>query len=202
MPTKLWRAVAALFAGTVFAGITVLAGLAGLLLAGAGTAVLHLDSRAVLPSARAENALLQRVLLAPGESVLRRAFTPRERRAIQQAIRTQIRAYAARDADIAFAKLAPSTQRYFGEPEAFLRSIAVEVPTMLDTRRFAFLGVEQTGRRILQQVLITDSTGREWLAEFQLKQLQNGDWRIKGCMVRATPGQQAHSGSAASDSFA
>jgi hypothetical protein len=51
--------------------------------------------------------------------------------------------------------------------------------------------VEQIGRRIVQQVLITDSTEHEWLAEFQLEQLPSGDWRIKGCILQSTPGQQA-----------
>ena len=77
------------------------------------------------------------------------------------------------------------------EPDRFLRSLAQEMPTVLDTRRFAFLGVEQIGRRIVQQVLITDSTEHEWLAEFQLEQMQSGDWRIKGCILQSTPGQQA-----------
>ena len=100
-------------------------------------------------------------------------------------------AYAARDAEQAFAKLAPSTQRFFGEPNRFLRSLAQEMPTVLDTRRFAFLGVEQIGQRTVQQVLITDSTEHEWLAEFQLEQMKGGDWRVKGCILQSTPGQQA-----------
>jgi hypothetical protein len=62
---------------------------------------------------------------------------------------------------------------------------------MLDTKRFAFLGVEQSGSRVVQQVLITDSNGHEWLAEFQLERLDGADWRIKGCILQSTPGQQA-----------
>jgi len=118
-------------------------------------------------------------------------FSLTERRNIENAIRLQIRAYAARDAKQAFAKLAPSTQRFFGEPDRFLRSLAQDMPTVLDTRRFAFLGVEQVGQRTVQQVLITDSTEHEWLAEFQLEQMKSGDWRVKGCILQSTPGQQA-----------
>ena len=62
---------------------------------------------------------------------------------------------------------------------------------MLGTRRFAFLGVEQIGQRTVQQVLITDSTEHEWLAEFQLEQMTSDDWRVKGCILQSTPGQQA-----------
>jgi hypothetical protein len=102
----------------------------------------------------------------------------------------------------AFARLAPSTQRLFDKPDNFLRSVAQETPTMLDTRRFAFLGVEQNRNRVVQQVLVTDSTGRQWLAEFQLEQQRGGDWRIKGCVVQATPGQQAYSSSTSSEVLA
>ena len=166
------------------------AGLAGFLLAGAGVTAMHFDGRAALPSPRAEIPLLHKVILKQ-EAATPRGFTARERRHIEDAVRAQIRAYVARDADGAFAKLAPSTQRFFGKPDKFLRSLAQEVPAMLDTRRFAFLGVEQTGNRVVQQVLITDSVGQEWLAEFQLEELKGGDWRIKGCIVQSTPGQQA-----------
>ncbi len=131
-----------------------------------------------------------------------RNFSSQEKRNIEDAVRTQIRAYVARDAEGAFAKLAPSTQRFFGQPDRFLRSISQEIPTMLDIRRFAFLGLEQVGNRILQQVLITDSTGHEWLAEFQLEQRDGDDWRIKGCILQATPGQQAQTSSIASEALA
>ena len=43
----------------------------------------------------------------------------------------------------------------------------------------------------MQQVLITDSLGQQWLAEFQVERQQAGNWRVKGCVVAAAPGQQA-----------
>lgn len=182
MQAKLKGAMWASFAGFAFAGLaliaTQMATLAGTLMA----------SHEAFASAAVAKPLLQPVALR-AESP--RGFSPAEKRNIENAVRLQIRAYAARDAERAFAKLSPSTQRFFGGPDRFLRSLAQEVPTVLDTRRFAFLGVEQIGRRIVQQVLITDSTEHEWLAEFQLEQLSSGDWRIKGCILQSTPGQQA-----------
>ena len=145
-------------------------------------------SHEAFASAAAAKPLLQPVAL---RAEAPRGFSLTEKRNIEKAIRLQIRAYAARDAEQAFAKLAPSTQRFFGEPNRFLRSLAQEMPTVLDTRRFAFLGVEQIGQRTVQQVLITDSTEHEWLAEFQLEQMKSGDWRVKGCVLQSTPGQQA-----------
>jgi hypothetical protein len=191
MQPKLRKTLAAGLIAGALAGAATTAGFAALLLAGSGVAAMRIDGRATLPSARAANPLLHSVLLKPA-AVLPRSVSSGEKRNIEQVVRTQIRAYAAREADQAFAKLAPSTQRFFGKPDHFFRALAKEVPAMLDIRRFAFLGVERAPSRIVQQVLLTDSTGREWLAEFQLEQLTGGDWRIKGCVVQSTPGQQAH----------
>ena len=181
MQAKLKRAIWASLAGFAFAGValvaTQMATLAGTLLA----------SHQAFAAAAAEPLLQPTALRAEAPT----GFSLTERRNIENAIRLQIRAYAARDAKQAFAKLAPSTQRFFGEPDRFLRSLAQDMPTVLDTRRFAFLGVEQVGQRTVQQVLITDSTEHEWLAEFQLEQMKGGDWRVKGCILQSTPGQQA-----------
>ena len=182
MQAKLKGAIWASLAGFAFAAVALVATQMATL---AGTLMARHEAFA---AAAVTKPLLQPVSLRADAPT---GFSPTEKRNIENAIRLQIRAYAARDAERAFAKLAPSTQRFFGGPDRFLRSLAQEVPTVLDTRRFAFLGVEQIGRRIVQQVLITDSTEHEWLAEFQLEQMEAGDWRIKGCILQSTPGQQA-----------
>jgi hypothetical protein len=190
MQARLKRAIAVGIAGARLTAIGGTAGLAGFFLAGAAVTAMHFDGRA-LPSRRAEISLLHKVTLKPEAELPRRGFSDGEKRNIEEAVKAQIRAYVARDAVSAFATLAPSTQRFFGRPDKFLRSIAQEVPAMLDTKRFALLGVEQAGNRVVQQVLITDSSGHEWLAEFQIEQVDGGDWRVKGCILQSTPGQQA-----------
>jgi Domain of unknown function (DUF4864) len=181
MQAKLKAAIWASFGGLAFAGVALLAMQMAML---AGTLMASHEAFAYA----ATKPLLQPVAL---RAEAPKGFSLTERRKIRNAIRLQIRAYAARDAKRAFARLSPSTQRFFGEPDRFLRSLAQEMPTVLDTRRFAFLGVEQIGQRTVQQVLITDSTEHEWLAEFQLEQMKGGDWRVKGCILQSTPGQQA-----------
>ena len=190
----------AMLKGALVAGLAVFVFAAS---AGGATHMAALMARhaALSQTLPAATPLLQPVMLKP-DAAGPRNFSSQEKRNIEDAVRTQIRAYVARDAEGAFAKLAPSTQRFFGQPDRFLRSISQEIPTMLDTRRFAFLGLEQVGNRILQQVLITDSTGHEWLAEFQLEQRDGDDWRIKGCILQATPGQQAQTSSIASEALA
>jgi hypothetical protein len=193
----------AMLKGALVAGLAVFVFAASAV--GAALMASHAALSQALPAAKPllqpARFLLQPVMLK-ADAAGPRNFSSQEKRSIEDAVRTQIRAYVARDADQAFAKLAPSTQRFFSQPDRFLRSISQEIPTMLDTRRFAFLGVEQVGNRILQHVLITDSTGHEWLAEFQLEQREGDDWRIKGCILQATPGQQAQASSISSEALA
>src|SRR4029078_11096305 len=111
MQAKLKRAIWASLAGFAFAGValvaTQMATLAGTLLA----------SHQAFAAAAAAKSLLQPPALRAEAPT---GFSLTERRNIENAIRLQIRAYAARDAKQAFAKLAPSTQRFFGEPDRFL----------------------------------------------------------------------------------
>jgi hypothetical protein len=201
MPDQLRRAAFLSVAGLAIAALGAVASLAGFLIAGVLVTLPPSAGQVGFPSAHGTNGLLHPVLLkehADGQ----RHMTAGDRRGIEHAVRMQLRAYAARDAEQAFARLSLSTQRLFGAPDRFLRSIAQDVPPMLDTRRFALLGLDQNGSVVVQQVLITDSSGREWLAEFQLEPDSAGAWRIKGCIVQATPGQQAHSSSSRSEPLA
>jgi hypothetical protein len=118
------------------------------------------------------------------------ALTSTDKRSIENLVRAELRALIALDAEHAFSKLTPSTQSFFGKPVRFLQAIA-EVPPILQTRSFAFLGVERSVSRIVQQVLITDSLGQEWIAEFQVERQKSGDWLVEDCIVEAAPGQQA-----------
>jgi hypothetical protein len=128
-------------------------------------------------------------MLTPGDS-LPAALTSFEKRAIERAVRVQLLALARLDARRAFDRLAPVTQRYFERPERYLATLTKSVAPILQTRHFTFLGSERSGKRTLQQVLITDGTGGEWLAEFEVVR-ERDEWRVKACVVEPAPGQQA-----------
>lgn len=114
-----------------------------------------------------------------------------DKAAIKTAVRQQIHALAALDAGLAFAQLAPSAQSYFGGADDFLLNVAEELPPMLRTKSFAFVGLGRQAAGIVQEVLISDGSGLDWLAQFQLERQANGDWRVKSCIVDVAPGQQA-----------
>jgi len=117
-------------------------------------------------------------------------FTAIDKGRIEDAVRAELRALVAQDANRAFAKLTPSTQSFFGKPDKFLQAVADELPPILVTKKFSFLGIDRKGATN-SEVLITDVLGQEWLADFEVERQENGDWRVKGCVVQANPGQRA-----------
>jgi hypothetical protein len=117
-------------------------------------------------------------------------FGIQDKRKIEDAVRAELRAIVAQDAKRAFAKLTPSTQSFFGAPEKFLQAVADELPPVLVTKKFSFLGINRAGATT-SEVLITDILGQEWLADFEMERQENGAWRVKGCVVQANPGQRA-----------
>ena len=124
------------------------------------------------------------------KSVAPDEFNATDKSKIEDAIRAELRALVAQDAKRAFAKLTPSTQSFFGRPHKFLQAVADELPPILVTKKFSFLGIDRTGATN-SEVLITDVLGQEWLADFEVEKQENGDWRVKGCVVQANPGQRA-----------
>src|SRR5262249_10887451 len=124
------------------------------------------------------------------ESIPPDEFTAIDQGKIEDAVRAEVRALVARDAKRAFAKLTPSTQSFFGQPDKFLKAVADELPPILVTKEFSFLGIDRTGATN-SEVWITDVFGQEWLADFEVERQENGDWRVKGCVVQANPGQRA-----------
>jgi Domain of unknown function (DUF4864) len=124
------------------------------------------------------------------KSVSPHEFSATDKGKIEDAVRAELRAIVAQDAKRAFAKLTPSTQSFFGQPEKFLQAVADELPPILATKKFSFLGIDRTSTTT-SEVLITDVIGQEWLADFEVEQQENGDWRVKGCVVQANPGERA-----------
>jgi hypothetical protein len=129
--------------------------------------------------------------LATGHLAQASVLTSADKRRIENLVRAEILAIVALDAEAAFDKLAPSTQSFFIEPVRFLQAIADKVPPILQTRSFAFLGIEGSAARVAQQVLITDSLGQQWVAEFLVERQASGDWLVEDCIVDTAPGQQA-----------
>ncbi len=112
-----------------------------------------------------------------------------EQNRIREAIRGQIRAIAVRDAKGAFAYLAPVTKDYFSEGTAFLRILIDQVRPLVDASSYSFSDVGREATDAIQDVVLTDHTGRKWLARYTLERQPDGNWGIRSCKVEPVIGR-------------
>ena len=141
-----------------------------------------------------------RVLVAPREGQIRQGAMPAPARplgfssvevnGIRDAIRGQIMALAARDAKQAWSYLAPSTQTYFNDPTVFLTTLATQMKPLTSPQEFAFSGIEREATDAVQDVILSDVDGREWLARFTMERQPDGRWGIKTCKVEPVVGSR------------
>jgi hypothetical protein len=109
---------------------------------------------------------------------------------IRDAIRGQIMALAAQDAQRAWSYLAPSTKDYFDEPATFLRTLTTQMEPLAGTHKFAFSDMDREATDAIQDVVLLDLEGREWLARFTLERQPDGSWGIKTCKVEPISGSR------------
>lgn len=116
-------------------------------------------------------------------------FSSVEMEGIHEAVRGTIRALAARDADSAFAHLAPSSQSYYDDAEHFLIALEANLPPLLAVESFAMEGTERDSVDAVQTVALTNTDGTQWLARFTVERQPDGAWGIKRCLVEAAAGK-------------
>lgn len=113
-----------------------------------------------------------------------------EQLGIRTAIRGQIRALAARDAKLAFSYLSPSAQDYFVEPGTFLGTLMTQIRPLANVSDFIFSDTDREATDAIQNVVVADAQGRQWLARYTLERQSDGRWGIKTCKVEPLTGNQ------------
>lgn len=109
---------------------------------------------------------------------------------IRAAIRGQLVALAARDADKAFSYLAPGIQDFFAKPAAFLRKLTADLKPLANATGYAFADIEREATDAIQSVVLADGSGQEWLARFTMERQPDGRWGIKRCIVEPSTGNR------------
>ena len=127
---------------------------------------------------------------APAAVSSRLGLSGLERDRIRAAVRGQVRALAAHDADGAFAYLTPLIQDHFASAGRFLQSVNRDLAPVFRSREFALTGLEREASDAIQHVVFTGPAGGEWLARFKLVRQPDGRWRIKSCHVEAAEGRR------------
>lgn len=109
------------------------------------------------------------------------AQEPREP-GIEQVITSQIEAFLADDFDTAFTFAAPAIRRLFRTPENFGRMVREGYPMVWRPSRVEFLTLERRDGMLVQRVLIEDSAGAYYVAEYMMVRAGEG-WQINGVRI-------------------
>jgi hypothetical protein len=136
----------------------------------------------------ARRALLALLLAAPWLHA-QPALTADEARGVRAVIQAQLDAFAIDDAEQAFSFASAEIRHQFGSAPAFMAMVRDSYPALVRPASVAFLKPERSGERVLQALQLTDAHGKAWLALYQMQRLDDGAWRIAGCVLRPNDGQ-------------
>ena len=117
------------------------------------------------------------------------AVVAADAKAVRAVVETQLAAFAADDAQRAFAQASPSIQQMFGDPELFLTMVRTGYPVVYRPASVRFLAPVWVEGTLLQGVHMTDAVGALWVAVYQLERQPDKSWRIAGCTVQAASGK-------------
>lgn len=106
-------------------------------------------------------------------------------RDIQQVVKAQLEAFAANDANKAFALADPVFRSRYENPQQFLAMVQTQYPMVQRATSVRFLKPEGDSQLVVQRVHLADPTGITWMATYFLQKQQDQQWRISACVVVA-----------------
>lgn len=152
---------------------------------------MRLDLHTAHPFAAAWRALfiiLTALMLSVGAVSAQNTVSESDTTATQQVIEDQLLAFRAREHDRAFSHAAPNIKGIFRTVENFAAMVQRGYGAIYDPGEYSFgRNLSQYGE-IYQEVLITDSSGKQWQAVYTLKQQEDGSWKITGVKMNPYKG--------------
>jgi len=110
---------------------------------------------------------------------------------IRDVIERQLAAFRADDAGAAYGFAAPMIRRMFPSPDIFMTMVRTGYPEVYRAQSYSFEPLEADGSGRLQKVWITGDNGERVLALYTMTRLDDGSWRIAGCVLLRPPGESA-----------
>tara|TARA_B100001123_G_scaffold282781_1_gene315049 strand:- start:61 stop:504 length:444 start_codon:yes stop_codon:yes gene_type:complete len=107
----------------------------------------------------------------------------KDRAEIQAAIGDQLAAFQARDAERAFSYASPAIQSKFRTPANFISMVRAYYPVVYAARNPEYLPLTAVRGIWIQGVIISDSRGEAWLAQYPMEKQSDGRWLINGCLI-------------------
>lgn len=141
-------------------------------------AVLLLALWAAVPSAVGAGAVGQ-------ESPVRRE----DARNVRSVVQAQLDAFAADDAERAFALAAPNIRELFGSAGKFIAMVRSGYPVVYRPASVEFLLPQIREGELIQSVRMTDRRGAVWLAVYLMQRQPDKSWLIAGCTAAEVEGR-------------
>lgn len=109
---------------------------------------------------------------------------------VREIIVAQLEAFRASDAAAAYALAAPSLKKMFPTAERFIKMVRKGYAPVYEARMPVFLRAKAIDdAHFAQEVGFTDGDGSAWTALYTLARQDDGVWRITGCYLRKSEGQ-------------
>jgi hypothetical protein len=117
-------------------------------------------------------------------------LAPAEAAAIRTVIESQIAAFRADDAPLAFSYAAPDIRAMFGSPDNFMRMVRQGYPVVYRPVSMLFRPPVDDAGEFIQAVELSDRDGVVWLALYRMQKTKEGSdagqWRIAGVVLTGT----------------
>lgn len=101
---------------------------------------------------------------------------------VEAVISSQIDAFRREDVESAFSYASPMIRELFRDPENFGAMVRGGYPMVWQSRDLRFLEMREIAGRLWQKVLITDLSGRVFLLDYQMVEV-DGAWRINAVQL-------------------
>ncbi|WP_230785307.1 DUF4864 domain-containing protein [Aurantimonas coralicida] len=103
---------------------------------------------------------------------------------IRAAIGAQLGAFRAGDGAEAYAHAAPNVRALFPTPQSFMAMVKQGYDPVYRSQSAVFGALKPEGAGFRQEVNLTDSHGRSWVASYTLERQADGTMKITGCTIR------------------
>ncbi|MDH3658869.1 MAG: DUF4864 domain-containing protein [Alphaproteobacteria bacterium] len=107
-----------------------------------------------------------------------------DRTAIRQAIRGQIEAFKADDADLAFSFATPMIRHRFGNASRFVAMVKRGYRPVYRPRQIEFTDLLDVRGKPTQRLVVIGPDNGVFSAYYLMERQPDGSWRISGCIIR------------------
>lgn len=107
-----------------------------------------------------------------------------DRASIREVIQSQMDAFQADDATLAFSFAAPSIQDQFGDASRFIAMVKRGYLPVYRPREVQFSEVLEIRGKPTQRVVVVGPDNGVFSAYYMMERQPDGSWRISGCVIR------------------